>query len=181
MDKNQIKAFTLIEILVWISLIWIIFLWTSMINFERLSDRQKAQTLSNEVYSSIERERNNSIMWKWYWTGLLNATSSVINISTSGSWILFTDYYLWTWKIWTSSWVNFIPYTSINKIVCYKADLSQNQTLTNLSIIMQWDNMTFSWCLFSWNTWSIVDITTKYKEFSDTIRINSISWMMQRL
>lgn len=65
MQKKLKKAFTLVEILVVISLIILIVLWINSINFNKLSNEQEAEIFSNKIVSIIEELRDDSITWKW--------------------------------------------------------------------------------------------------------------------
>jgi type II secretory pathway pseudopilin PulG len=62
MQEKFKKGFTLIEILVVITITITLFIGASKINFNRMSDKQQSLVFTNNVYSSIETVRNNSLL-----------------------------------------------------------------------------------------------------------------------
>lgn len=60
--KKIKKGFTLIELMIVIAMIGIIFVWMRNINFNYMSDRQKAEQFANKIISQIETARNNAMI-----------------------------------------------------------------------------------------------------------------------
>lgn len=77
--KKINKWFTLVELLVVISLIIIIILALTNFNFNKLSDEQKSEIFANKILSEIETLRDDSISWKW--TNDTNSPSWFKNIN----------------------------------------------------------------------------------------------------
>jgi prepilin-type N-terminal cleavage/methylation domain-containing protein len=180
---SNLKWFTLIELLVTITIIWILAFWASQINFNRLSDKQKSLILSNDVFSSIESVRNNSLLWKWILTWLTTPEKSIINLQTDWSWSIKINYFSWvlsTTPMLSQTWITFWNFSSLSKIICNTSDLSDSGSVANLDLVIEWSSLSLSWCTTS-TSWTILDIKTKYKTFEETIRINSISWIMEKL
>lgn len=65
MNKKNNFAFTLIEIMVAITIIAIIISFMRNINFTKISNEQKSERFANKIISKIEEARNNSATWKW--------------------------------------------------------------------------------------------------------------------
>lgn len=180
--KKYKKGFTLIELIVAIALIWIIAVAISNLNFNKISDNQKALIFTNDVFTPIESTRNNSLLWKWILSNWHTPSKTVIEISTSNSWSLNINYYSWSTLSRTENWLSFISFSSINELRCSNIDLSLSWTTSNVWIIFEWDDITFSNCKFDWtNTWAILDIKTKYKSLEHVIRLNSVSWTIEKL
>ncbi len=98
MKKTRKEAFTLIEIMLVLLIIWIILLLTFSLNFSTMSDRQKNEIFTNKIVSKIEEARNNALMWK----SIKEAWTYKQEISES--WIVE----IWDWSlnlIW--SWITF--------------------------------------------------------------------------
>lgn len=62
--KKGLQGFTLVELLVVITILWIIGYWVTTINFNRITDKQKAAIFSNKITSSIEWVRNMILIGK---------------------------------------------------------------------------------------------------------------------
>lgn len=181
--NNFKKWFTLIEILVAITVISILAVWAARINFNRLSDKQRSLILSNQVYSNIESIRNNSLLWKWVWTLLTTPKKTIINIKTSNSWSINTNHYsttLSTSPFMSESWTTFWSFSSLSDLICYNSDLSESWSINNIDIIIKWSTLSLSWCTLS-SSGTILDIQTKFKNFQETIRIDAISWIMEKI
>lgn len=183
MKKNK-KWFSLIELIVVISMISIIWIAAWKINFNKLIDNQNSLMFSNDIYSNIEKVRNNSLLWKW--------VSSWTLIQYPEKWLVK----IWTWWTnWTISWffstwwiltnynefkVNFINANAkINKLTCYNITKNNPNTKSNIDIEMIWNTITLSWCTTPDN--KILDIETNYKWFKKVIRINTINWVIEKI
>lgn len=183
MKKNK-KWFSLIELLIVMVIIWIIALWANKINFNNLADNQNNMMFSNDVYSNIEKVRNNSLLWKWVvnWTSMQYPDKWVISIWTLGanwtiSWMYST---WWTLKNYSDFKVNFIDtHSKINKLTCYDITKNNPSVKSSIDIEIIWSSLSISWCTTPNN--KILDIETGYKNFKKVIRINAISWMIEKV
>ena len=100
MLKN-IKAFTLIEILVAIALLAIIWLWFANYNFSSMWDRQTLESFTNKIISNFETLRTNALVWKWAWENFVAPEYREISFSTWNNWFE-TSYYIKdkdTWEL----------------------------------------------------------------------------------
>ncbi|NVP17631.1 prepilin-type N-terminal cleavage/methylation domain-containing protein [Candidatus Gracilibacteria bacterium] len=117
MNKKN-KAFTIVELLVAISIISIIALGANNISFKSISDKQSLEIFNNKIISEIERIRNNSLIGKGIGVNLDVPKTWRIDFSTSGSGVINTNYRLTD----SSPWVleNSIPMEkfSINGVSC---------------------------------------------------------------
>lgn len=178
--KNK-KAFTLIEILIVITIIWILVMWFSNINLNTISDKQRAESFLNKVKNNIETVKNNALIWRWIWTDLFVPKQWKIEVSNNWNWKLSTSYYDWT------NWHNYSEYSlipeinySIKNIEC--ADFSWNtwslDGWTNTwTIIITWWNLELSWC--DDTDYKNIRITTSFRQIDKTFELNTISWVIQ--
>jgi hypothetical protein len=175
----QKKAFTLIELIVWISIIWFISLWISRLYWSNIPDRQRLDIFTNKIVWVVDSVKNYSLVWKWIWVDLVTPQYFKIEIST-GSYIK-TYYNTWFTDILFSalSIDNFGEYYKINNIVCKNLDLTNTSSTNNIKISYQWSNISLSWCIDNYQ--KIVDIELFYKWFEKTLRLNTINWVLEEI
>jgi len=177
MDK---KWFTLIEMIVAVTVIWIILASVTTINFSRLSERQKQEIFINTIIWNIETIRNYAFQGKGIWTQLDIPNEWKIEISSASSWTLLTTY---SWAVsWTYKKSSFKvkKWNWIKKIICKKTDWSENDISSGTwTIIFKWDNASLSW----WCTdpsEKILQLTLQRWAFEDIVEINTISNIIQK-
>lgn len=186
--KNQIFSmkknfywFTIIELLVVIAIIWILSLWLSKINFNPLIDKKRFLMLNNSIASSIESIRNNSLYWKSFswWTWFINPEESILAIKTWSWNDNFILTYSWwnTSKIDTSYKIDFFTHWTIDKLNCKTITWTSLSYKDEVDIIFKRGNFSFSWCDIDTK---ILDIIVKYKSFTWSILLNSVSWLIER-
>lgn len=188
--KSQ-KAFTLIELLVIIAIIWTIILWTNLMSFNNISNKQELDTKIIKISSNIELIRNNSLLWKWIWTNLIVPEKYKIDFSTSWSGIIKTYYYSWA----ISDYVDYTFYDKeidfsnkfekISNIKCLDLKQTTENELTSSetwSIIIEWAKLTLSWSCTS-NPLDIdkkiLEIEIKRKSDTKKIQINTLNWLIE--
>lgn len=176
------KAFTLVEILVIITIIAIIIIWSNSMNFNKWRDREELELLKNSVVSKFETVRNNSMMWKWVWTDLDHPTQVKITFSTWSD-IMKTEYNTWTL---TTNWLNdsesYINDTtlvkSISKISCLKIDDTPIINVSSWVVLIEWDKLTLTW----WCNYPLakkLQLNFKYKNEISTWTINIVNWLIE--
>lgn len=184
MKKNNLKAFTLIELMVVIALIWILIWWANFLSFNNISSKDKLETKVIKIISNIETIRNNALLWKWIWQNLIVPEKYKIDFSTSWSWKI--NYYYFSGAISDFVKYNFDKenkldkFESISSIKCLKLDWSLWTNLTTSqtwTIIIEWANMTLTWNCD--NTTKILELNIKRKQFSKKININTVSWLIK--
>lgn len=184
--NNILKAFTLIELLVVIALISIIWIWVSSIDFNAISDKEKNTWFSDKIRTSIETIKNNAIIWKWFWTDLI--VPDFWKISLENTWATSTwsiNIYYWTWtKIENTTWhkynwFNFKndKHQKITSTKCNTTAWNNSEEISPIDILITWKLLTLSWCTDD-NTQKVIEITTSYKRFSKTIKLNTVSWVI---
>lgn len=176
----QKNAFTLVELIVWIAIIWLISLWITNMYSSNLPDRQKLDLFTNKVVWIIDSVKNYSLVWKWIWTDLITPNYFKMELSRSGSY-LKTFFNTWGTDIYYSPMsINpFDTYYNINSIKCIWLDYSSWAVVDDISITYNWSNITLSWCLNNYQ--KIIDLELAYKWFKKTIRLNSISWVLEEI
>ena len=168
MKKNN--AFTLLEIMIVIALIWIIALWATKINFKLLSDRQRLDWFFYDIKTKIETIQNNALIWKAVknWTDLVVPDKWQIDFNNSWSGIIVSQYFIWNNK------------NEFNKIIPKQFYYIETSTWilnsSTWSLLIEGSNMTLTWV--SSND-KILKIKIGYKQFSKTLELNTISGVIE--
>jgi len=187
MKKKNFNAFTLIELMVVISIIAILILGSNFLSFNKVSNKQKLETKIIRINSHFEEIRNNALLWKWIWTNLFVPKKYKIEFSTTWSWVIKNTYL---------SWGNYLDYTlfdknihfsdkfdSISKISCLKLDWTEtsnifsDSTIWTWIILIEWANMTLTW----WcdDNEKILEVEIKRKNDTKKIQINTLNWLIE--
>ena len=173
------KAFTLLELMVWIAIISIISLWISNLYWSNIPDKQRLDIFTNKVISIIDSVKNYALVWKWIWQYIETPKYYKIDISTGSylrtyynTWIIDTLFYPLSIDTFTSSY-------SIKSITCKNLDLTNLSTTNAISIFYEWSTISLSWCIDNYQ--KIVDIELFFKWFTNIIRLNSISWVLEEI
>ena len=93
--KQNLHWYTLAEILVVITIIWILALAISSFNFSRLNAKQLVSIETIKIENILSEVRDNALVWKWVWIDLEVPTSWEIDISNdTSSWSIRTNYFI---------------------------------------------------------------------------------------
>ncbi len=169
--KNILSGFTLIEVLVVISIIAVMAVGVSNINWNRLTDKQKVTILKNRVISDIETIRNNALFGKWVTVDLI--VPEQWNIAISNNQIDIS--YL--------SWATDIPYKTIaigtperiKTIYCW--DDTTDIVSGPAELIFRWSEVSFGSSTCVWE--NVLSLDLDYKQnFTESIEINSVSGLI---
>ena len=180
MKKLKINYFwfTLIELMVVIAIIWILAIWATKFNFNKLSNSEKLKNFNSSIVSNIEYIRNNALMWRSVNASLFVPGYWRIDFSKSWSWKMLVSYSGWTYPerniIFTWGYY-------INSINCFKIDKTPLGTSLTGTLFISWNTITWSWA-GSCNTPNnkIIEIITWYREFTWSILINTVSWLIEK-
>ncbi len=174
----QKKAFTLIELIVAITITAIMAIWINQISITKISDAQKVGIFLNQVRSNIETTINNSLTGKaiiWmnvpkYWK---------ITINNSYNWTWFWTWNLiikfWSWTFQTSTWLTIKTkkFYSISNIKCINLKWDSTSNINSWTLnIENWNIININWCPYNQK---ILKFDLKYKNFKKIISINSIN------
>ena len=175
--KTSYKWFTLIELMVVIALISIITLGATRIDFNRSSDQQRLAIFTGEIASKIETVRNNALIGKWVGVNLETPESWEIQISDISAWSLQTSYNLWAGPI-SSNEYSIIPNTfySIWNMRCIQLD-GTSEANWNATITINGNEMILSGC--STDNFKILEFTTSYRDLTQAVQINTLSWLIE--
>ena len=179
--------YTLIELLVAITIIVFIFLWFRSVNFNSITDKQKLEIYTNKFVSNFEEVRNNSLIWRWWWV-----SSDVNNPDIATEWkIEFSLANSWSFKTYYSTWTSYVEFSDyslapqdnfwIKSMQCLDLNWGINATLTWTSmwiISFKWSSLSLTWwcnqisskqlrleLFFRWNT--------------KALNINTVSWLVE--
>lgn len=189
--KKSSKAITLIEIMVVITIMWILMIWS--ISLWKSKDiKTNSQIAASEIKSWIEEIQFNSISWKW-----VNWTTDLINpdfwtLKLKWDWTVTTNYTLnWTeylyknlnipgWnnrtiiEPWKPLWAEWVTCETQDWI---KSSASNNETI---SINFKWPiitNVTSDlWLSCIWNPRYVrVDVWYLNSEYTSKIQIDRVA------
>lgn len=184
-SKKTLKAFTLVELMVWIAIIWILLLSASKINFNRLNMKQQLDIFSNSVKSNFETVRNNSLSWKWVWvlawSDLIIPQKWKIEYSSYNSWTILNSTFSWATRSPLNIAPKFKPGYSISKIRCLKLDWTLNNTIgltSTWEIEFIWSNIFLTWACTP-NTSKILELTIKNRSETKIVSINTLNWLVE--
>jgi len=174
--KKNIKAFTLIELVVVTAIIAIIATAVINLNFTSQVDKQKWMDSSNMIFNQINKVKTESLLWKWIWEDLIFPDERIIKINT---WNLITWY--------LSGWINielensiFLENFEIDNIKCFDYNKVNSWSINSIDLIFRWYDLSFSWCDNSFSG-AILEFETKYKKQNiNKFYINSISWILKK-
>ena len=167
-----------------ITIIGILAIWVSKINFNNISWKQKLEIFTNKVVSNFETIRNNSLLWKWMWTDLKIPEEWQIEIWTS-----------WITIKYTNDWNSWPDYNELS------LPLEEYYEILNMRCLnINWDNVEsnpWTWTInikwntlsFPWNDWcakdkssKIFQFTIRYKNnFEKTLKINILNWLIEEV
>lgn len=178
MKKNK-KGFTLTEVLL---IIWVLsiltVLWNSLFT-NKLSDVKKLSLFTNNLKTNIENQRNNSLLWKsqLYMGDLINPKKRIVEI-----WVWnLTKFYIvdnWNNKILDQNYKeNSLWKWTIKQISCYWLNDTTWDNINNLEIEFIWKNIYLLWCTNPED--KIIKVDTFLNNFTYTITINSVSWLIE--
>jgi len=191
--KNLTKGFTLMELLVVITIIWIMTIWAMNMKFD-ISDREKLAMFDNEIITQIEQIRDFALIWKWVLDGsnrlvVPDRWDIVLSPSDWGTskWKIVSRYYL------DSSNTNTVykeydaknPFL-IETITCKELDNTDNDIANNenVTLIFKWSKISLDTTTNPANCQDeikeIILSTDILKKVQWKITINKLSWVIQR-
>lgn len=182
MFKKVNKAFTLIEILVVISMIMILLVWLSKIDLSKWQNQQKSLSFSNKIKIPLETTITNALIWKWVGSDLMVPKSWKIEIwkyATAMWWTWVLNIYYQTWRIYQlNEAISSDKYYDISKIECLDISWTPLYNIAYWTILVKWSNIEmWSEC---WE-WKSLRIITQYKnEFPNVIYLNTINWVVTK-
>lgn len=174
--KKKHLAFTLVEILVVITMIGILAIWLSRINFNRLSDVQKIAIETTKITSIIEEVRNNALIWRWVWVNLITPDNWRVVVRNNGLPGRVTSQYNISGYTTLSTWNAPNPYT-IAEIRCKNINGWSSEIATNIQLIFSWNDISINWC--SQAKPQIIEIDFWIPTIFKTISINTVSGVIE--
>jgi len=192
MKKNKNKAFTLIEILVWITIVSILIIWISNINFNTISEKKRLDRSIIKIVSQIETVRNNSLLGKWIWENLEIPKNYELHIWNTWSWKIVIYYNTWSTdsekQIYNLEkdikfWDNF---ENISKMTCLDikwnivTDEDNDNNIKNWTGIIkfEWKNLTILWACDKPKS-KIFEFEITRKTHKQNIQINTLNWLIE--
>lgn len=171
-NKNK-KAFTLIEMLVIITIVATLALGISRLNFWEISQRELINTEVVRLVASIEEMRNNAIVWRAYnedW-------------DFPDSWnVRFIDDSSYSLGYTEGGNTEVIRTVDLRSPFTFEAECS-NTTWSDTEGVDGWITFFITWELvLDWcglDNWRILDITLWTESISRNITVNTITWVIE--
>lgn len=171
--------FTLTEVLIAITIISIMILWVTSIDYNRLSNKQKNEIFVNNIKTNFETIRNYSLSWKWVWVDLIIPNKWQINFSNTSSWKIETKYYS-GWSLYTYNNLDFIDWREISYIECLSLDKNVDNVISSWTWIIEikWDKLILAWdCTNS--TSKILQIWINFRGNEEILEFNTLNWLVE--
>jgi prepilin-type N-terminal cleavage/methylation domain-containing protein len=167
------NAFTLIELMVVITISWILVVWVSNVDWNRLSDRQKFTIFQNRIISEIETVRNNALFWKGIWASLDVPETWTIDVSrdwfdiSHQSWAISTAY--------TNSNIWLKQFETIQDLYCWSTQIPPSAT--PITVIIENADINFTWATVC-DDEHLLSVVLEYRWFTGAIELNSINGLV---
>ncbi len=176
---NKKKAFSLIELLVVITIISILVLWLSNMNFKWQQDKEKLEKKVNKIISIVEETQFNSLVWKSVENFEIPKKRKITFATWANNEFTLEKFYK-TGTAWISVEKNILqnPQFFIENFYC--SDLNSSSTWSFLGtgeIIFEWRKIYLSGSTdCSSNNFQKLEIDFKLWDFEKKLIINTISW-----
>ena len=172
-----------------IALISIIILGATRVDFNRSSNQQKLAIFTNEVTSKIETVRNNALIWKGIGTDVETPDQWRIIIWNTSPGSIETSYYTWgSWTISDEYSVNPDSFYEITDLNCISLDNSITEPAAgNRALYIDGNELALSEfnviptppSTCSNDGFKILEFTTSYRNLTKTVKINTLSWLIE--
>ncbi len=179
MPKNsELQGFTLWELMVWITIISIILIWASNMNFSRSGDIQKLEIETTRIISFIEEKRNNALIWKWVTTSLETPISWTTIIDWSGSWSIRWYYTLENSS--TGGLTSWLPPQSfsLNNLECVRLNGTSESITGVIALDFEWSVWYLRWC--SDDRFKKIKLRLSKWAISKDITINALTGIIEK-
>lgn len=174
------KAFTLVELLIVISITMILVIWASRVNFNFSTDKSRTENFKNKITAQIETARTNDLVWKWIWTDLIVPDSWEIVFSNSWSWEIKTYTYNPNKTLYNDMLIE--KYYTVQNVECETVDWTTTDTFSSGSIVFKkWNYSLSGSCLpTSTEAYSNIKINIWYKNIQESIEFDTVNWLIKR-
>lgn len=177
MKYNKDKlAFTLIELLIVITITMIIIIWSSRVNFNFSTDKSRLESFKNKIVAQIETVRTNDLVWKGIWINLITPEKWEMNFSNTSSGEIEIFY--------STDWNNSVSYNDmiiedfyyIENVKCTNVSWSYIDEDSWIIVFEKWNYSLSGSCL----GYSEIEINIWYKSIKDSIDFDTVNWLIKR-
>jgi prepilin-type N-terminal cleavage/methylation domain-containing protein len=170
------SAFSLVELVIVVTIIAIIWLWVSRFDFSRLTQQQQSKIEMIRIKALFEEVRNNALLWKAVTSLNIIPSSWKVDVSLFGSGRVLSHYLSGsTWINTGKSWSASRPFR-ISSILCKNLSQTLSGSLTGTgTLLITWSLMSISgsWCTDP--NFKILEIVQSDGRFSETLYINTVT------
>ena len=180
LPKNIYTAFTLIELLLIITIITISVVWVNQLNFNFLTEKQKLDIFVHKIQVGFEEIRSNALLGKRIGDEWEVPKKWKMELSKNGNGSIKMYYYDDTWTNYDD--VSIMENYTIKEISCWNIDdtLSRSVEGSDIWIIeIEWGNISLTWTCGGYKK---LRWTLEFKNaWEKTFEINTLSWLMRIL
>jgi len=176
---NKKQAFSLIELLVVITIISILIIWLSNLNFKWQQEKEELEKKVNKVINIIEEVQFNSLVWKSIKNFEIPKWRKITFSTWSQDEFILEKFYK-TGAVWFSVEKNILeqPWFLIKNFYCSELNSSSTWSFSwTWEIIFEWRKLYLSGSTdCNWNEFQKFEIDFKLKRFEKKLIINTVSW-----
>lgn len=175
--KSIYSGFTLIELMVAITLITILAIGITNIDLSSYSQKQEWEIENNKIISLYETLRNNALFGKWIDTNTTASDAWKLTVQT-------TPYQVSAWYSQSGSWLKYEgisqkPLFTIDTLSCHNIDSSLiEDSPSQIDIIFRADRVSLDGCTA--NSSQKLQIHTSYSwKFKKVLEVHTISSLIE--
>jgi prepilin-type N-terminal cleavage/methylation domain-containing protein len=173
--KHSSLGFTLVELIIVISVIWIMATMAPRINFTEINNQKRAEVFTSHIWRVLENARNNALFGRSVWA--LSPDAWQVSVWLANSWSILTEY------LSGSTWIAYVDQDfsfttafpeSISNVNCNDS----GDIWTSIWIIQFYGrNVSYSWACTLTDKTMIID--TSYYWYTWSLNINAVSWVIE--
>ncbi len=175
------KAFTVMELLVVITVMIIIVIWATNVNFNTSTTKQRLEIFTNRIVSEIETIRTNDLVGRAELEGsnLEIPERWIIEFSSDNNWKMETKLVNNLWNTKVIKTLNIEDWYSIDEIWCTHPTTGNYNITDNASIFFEKWKYYLNWIGCQW--WhNLITIKTFFNWVDQEISFDIINWLIKK-
>lgn len=179
-QKKIFSGYTLVEIIVVISIIGIVIFAMGNFNFTRLTQKQQTSIENIKIKSIFEEVRNNHTYGRAILSGSLVPLAWNIDVSTAWSGRVISEYLSGsTWVNFQRSW-NTSPPIFLSSVICKNLTGTISGTLTGTGkITFSGSEINISGTNCSNQNIKVIELQLQNRGLSETLRFNTVTGILE--
>lgn len=173
--EHSALGFTLVELIIVISIIWVMAMMAPRINFSEINNQKRADVFTSHIWRVLESSRNNALFGRSIW--VLSPDAWRVSIWLANSWSILTEYLDGlTWIPYNDQDLSFSM--AFPKSI-WNVNCNDSGDIWTATWIIQFEgrNVSYSWACSSTDKTMI--IYTDYAWYTWSVIVNAVSWVIQ--